>query len=516
MHKYQLKTLLNFSGHGWQLIARRCLLSLFLWLAGVVSADCVNSIYPKSIATDLLADAEGVLSLRKAEAISTSQEGAELCSIQAQDLAQLYFWGAQTVTPAVTPNLKKSYQYGLQSKAAGHWPYELRLLRAAYVLAGLDNSYSPDEALRQFLREIVSGEPLRRDKATAVLNQLSYLRPYIKLSAGKVYSDSSLAGLMTDIENAVLLSQTKNRLRLLVLDQHGLPQLAWARSSEVRQAEVNKTAKHRLFLQRLPPHGANGAQDSRQQVWQLPKSVPHTGILISRFRQTDGSLYESRCTANPISEEWLISAAHCLFAPDGSQNVVSLGYVAKPLTEAGVRQIRSAWFHKLHDPADQIAGNVGRYSGSDIALLQLSDPLVLADSPKLAIPQHHARPNWFDSFAYPSDKAPNTLWHSRCRANLWQSGESLLGDLYGLDCLSYDGQSGAALLQNLAGEVSIVGILSSRIHNKKINQPIFTAFNSALIDDIGLVIAGDTNKPLHFRPFVNQQNLAEVKSEFLP
>tara|TARA_R110001599_G_scaffold29107_5_gene100041 strand:+ start:9959 stop:11503 length:1545 start_codon:yes stop_codon:yes gene_type:complete len=514
MHKHQLKTLLNFSGLSLRLIAQWSLSGIFLLAAGFAGADCVNSVYPKSAAPELLATADGVLSLRSAEARASQEGGGALCALQLQDLAQLYFWGSQRVTPAVSANLSVSYQYALESRRTGHWSFDLRLLRAVYVLAGLDASYSPEEALRQFQREIDSDESLRRDKATAVLNQLANSRPNISLSGIELYADRRLSRAMSNIESAVMLTRDNGRIRLLVVDQQGQPQIAWARQASKQQATDGSPPK--VFLQRLPPTGANGVQDSRQQVWQLPRSVPHAGILISRFRQRDGSSYESRCTANPISAGWLISAAHCLFAPDGSQNLLSLRYVASPLQSGALSEIGAAWLHVMHDPHDQITGNVGRYSGSDIALFKLKLPLAEGEVSRLAAPQSRDLATWADSFAYPSDKTENTLWLSRCRASLWQPGGVALSDLYSLDCLSHEGQSGAALLQNIAGESYIVGILSSRISNKEINQPIFTALNAALIADIGLLIAGDGNKTANFRRYAIEHNLAEANSEFLP
>ena len=498
--------MLNFSGLGRRLIANRGLLGVFLLCAGFASADCTKSIYPNSAAAELLADADAVRALRIA-----AQYEADLCPMFAQDLAQLYFWGG----PAATADLPRSYELALKSHVAARWPYELRLLRGAYVLAGLDASYSPEEAMRQFQREIDSGEPLRSDKALAVLNQLASLLPHLVEQPNTIFNDRALRDEAVGISAAVVLAQRTTRLRLLAINALGMPQLAWTPTSAIKSPSTY-ASQNGLYFQRRPPVGARGEQDSRQQVWQVPESAPRTGVLISRFRQRDGSPYESRCTATQLSGRWLISAAHCLFAPDGSQFLLSLRYVVSSVSQIKSTAVTAAWLHNKHDPADQSAGNIGRFSGSDITLLKLNQSLTLDRPPRLAALQHGRAENWLDSFAYPSDKALHSLWLSRCRAKLWQRGELNLSDLYSLDCLSHEGQSGAVLLQTIDGKPHIVGVLSARIHNEKINQPIFAVLNAGLIADIERVVAEKGEMPANFSAYNMMHTLAELPSQLLP
>jgi len=506
MHKYRLKTLLNFSGLGLQLIARRCVLGVFLLSASYSSADCERSVFPKSASPELLVGADLI-----AELLAAEKSAARLCPVRAQDLAQLYFWGGSSVKV----NLVRSYGYALKSRKAERWGYDLRLLHSAFVLADFDQSFSPEEALRHFQREIDSGVALRRDKALAVLNQLSSLLPYSTAGAGGVFKDRDFRQPYADVDGVVILARGENHQRVLVSDAQGMPQLAWMPVGGGDQPRA-QGAIDGLYVQRRPTPGASGAEDSRQQVWRAPQSAPSTGVLLSRFRQRDGSLFESRCTASQLSEQWLISAAHCLFAPDGSRQILSLRYIASPFALANSIAVTRVWVHREHDSGDQTTGNVASYSGSDIALFKLAQSLPINKRPILAAPLANNPVNWVDSFAYPSDKARHSLWFSRCRASLWQRGEQALSDIYSLDCFSHEGQSGAALLQTISGTPHIIGVLSSRIHNEKINKPIFAALNAGLIADIGRVIADEAEIPVNFRAYNAATILADVAPELLP
>jgi len=489
------------------LIARWGFICAFLLLSALVQADCENSIYPNNAEQDLLAQPAAAKELLR---IAKTEEAP--CAMVAQDLAQLYFWGGAELNP----NINTAYRFAELSRADGHWPYTLRFLRSVFVLLALDNSYSPNEALRQFQREIHSGDALRRDKALAALNQLADLQPRLRLT-NPVFSNKELSDPLPATGAAVVLANHQGLLRLLIADTMGAPQLAWTKASTHSELSAGEVGAAPLFFQRSPSLHATGAEDSRQQLWWPPQTSPQTGILISRFRQRDGSLYESRCTASQLSAAWLLSAAHCLYAADGSQLLLSLNYIARPLLASAQTAvpISAAWQHKTHRMEDLQLGNVGRYSGSDLAVYKLQRPVSSGNIPNviLAAPSLRQGETWVASFAYPSDKVRNSLWASRCRAMLWQRGELNLSDVYALDCFSYAGQSGAALLQEntekLNAPLQIVGILSSRISNDEINQPVFAALNSRLIADIHRLIAAQSSEVKDFKEVAIGLSLAE-------
>ncbi|WP_295872165.1 trypsin-like serine protease [uncultured Zhongshania sp.] len=431
------------------------------------------------------------------------------CQYSKAELAQYYFWGLGL--PA--PDIEKAFKFAKQSLKSDKWPYELALLHAAFVIKGLDNSISKVEAVRRFQREILSGDALRRDKALATLNQLSEFLPRVKTVADAVYLDSALkqpAALVP--ASGFKLTARGNKFLILLADDNGAPSLYWA------TALADDSTSPHLVFQRRASLGAHGAEDIRQQLWRFPSSMPLSGVLLSRFIQSDGSLFESRCTATVLAAEWLISASHCLYTPNGEGHLQSLQFridsfsgsipVAIAQNNHRAMAISSAWQHRQHHPQDQHNGQLGRYSGSDIALLKLATPIQLAKHPKLAVPDRQSV--WVESLSYPNDKPFNTLWASRCRSTLWREGEQALSDLYVLDCFSHAGQSGAVLIQRGAGEGQIVGVLSARIYNDSINQPVFAAFTGPLIKEIRSIIAGEPSSVFIRMPINSGPNLAEA------
>ncbi len=411
------------------------------------------------------------------------------CSDTSSDLAQWYFWGGGEKVA----DLNKAYHYASLALVENKWPFELSLLHAAFVIAGLDSAIGVDEAVRRFRREILSGNQIRRDKALAMLNQLSGFLPHIHTSPASLYVNSSLTKPVNlPARVALQLPQNANKRPVLLADSSGAPSLYWlggpraARSSSVNQA----------VFQQYSINKGGRVDDVRQQLWQVPATMPHSGVLVSLFERKDGSPYESRCTATQLTSLWLLSASHCLFTPEGGGKLVSVNYLADPLdrqaSDVVKTPVNKVWRHRQHRPEDQYNGEIGRYSGSDIALFKLARPITLAKPPALSTPT--SDDPWVDSIAYPNDKRPNTLWASRCRANFWQEGSDSLSDLYVLDCFSYAGQSGAVLTQEDNGERQIVGVLSARIYNDEIDQPVFAALNTILIKEIQSLLAEDKSE----------------------
>ncbi|WP_159240313.1 trypsin-like serine peptidase [Zhongshania aliphaticivorans] len=497
MHNFQLNSLLNSSGLAAVRTARNVVVCWFLLFSSLVSADCGGGLFPAP-------SSELLFPRSKFPVPSLQEPPSPECKYGNIDLAQWHFWG---VAPVVA-DIEKAYYYALKTVLNDRWPYDLALLHAAFVIKGLDRSFSVSEAVRRFNREITSASPLRRDKALAVLNQLSEFSPRLTTVEGEVFADVGLSQAVVIKPSPALQMSTKgDKRQILVTDHDGVPNIYWTKT---RSAEAPK--QNSMIFQRYPISGANGVKDTRQQIWRAPSDMPVSGVLLSRLIRADGSPYESNCTATLIAPQWLISASHCLFTPEGSDRVASVNFI--PYSEAQVGAdpqkiaVAGVWRHKDHSATDQYNGEVGRYSGSDIAIFKLKKPLNLAVVPVLATP--HSANSWVDSLAYPNDKPANTLWASRCRGNLWLKGGGQLSDLYTLDCFSYAGQSGAAITQNNAGKQQIIGVLSSRVYNESINQPIFAALNSRLISNIQTLLAGRSTGLFVAMPILPSASLAEA------
>jgi hypothetical protein len=67
------------------------------------------------------------------------------------------------------------------------------------------------------------------------------------------------------------------------------------------------------------------------------------------------------------------------------------------------------------------------------------------------------------------------------------------------------------LTQYNRGQRQIIGVLSSRIYNDSINQPVFAALNTALIRDIKAVLAGRSSELFVAVPITSRSNLAAAK-----
>lgn len=496
--------MLNSIGLAAARTARNAVGMVFLFSCAGASADCTEDTFPAAASAWLLPSADKRLEF--GQYINASPAACEYTNI---DLAQWYFWGAGGQgADTQGADIELAYRHATHAVNANHWPYELALMHAAFVIKGLDTELSLEEAVRRYRREILSGNPLRRDKALAMLNQLSMFLPHVSTVANAVFADSGLTKpLALRPTLAVQLSSRGNKRVILAPDTDGAPRLYWV------NAVVDADKSISLIFQRQASVGASGEEDVRQQLWWLPVSMPRSGILLSRFTRANGSPYESRCTATQLASQWLISASHCLFTPEGDGQLRSLRFIVDPsvssASDGAATPVTAVWHHRQHHPKDQHNGELGRYSGSDIALFKLASPIRLDNPPTLATP--NSQNPWVENLSYPNDKTRYTLWVSRCRSNLWQRGTQNLSDLYVLDCFSYAGQSGAVLTQNNDSQRQIVGVLSARIYNDSINQPVFAALKPGLIKEIKTVMAGERSALFVAMPIMSPLNLAGAK-----
>jgi hypothetical protein len=67
------------------------------------------------------------------------------------------------------------------------------------------------------------------------------------------------------------------------------------------------------------------------------------------------------------------------------------------------------------------------------------------------------------------------------------------------------------LTQNNDSQRQIIGVLSARISNDSINQPVFAALTHALIKEIKTVMAGEHSALFVAMPIMSPVNLAAAK-----
>lgn len=426
---------------------------------------CPESIFPPVSDNELLIAPERVESLLDKSKMARASECDEL----AADLAQLFFWGVG-IQPVDFTAAARQLAF-LQALSPGD--ATLRLLEPAVVLLGKSARLDVDEAMRRYLREINSGDALRRDKALAVLNQLAREQPKVNLQGQPLYLDAGRHLPAPAAQRGVILDADQGRL--LVDSGSGMPALRWISPG----LELPALAGPMAFF----AHRAPGA-DQRRQQWQMPSQSLTTGLLRSGFGQRDQFL-EIQCTATVIGPQWLLTAAHCLSAPDGGDEVLQqLAFAWR-----GERWVVSqAWRHQEHRAGDQQRGNVDQYSGSDVALLALAAPLPVTDFPRLASPDSEVE---IYSFGYPQDKAPGTLWASECRGQLRRPDGPGGLRVYRLDCSNTVGQSGSAVIDKARPD-TVYGVLSARVREQQDDFNVFAAFSPALVKDIQRLISGDT------------------------
>ncbi len=427
------------------------LLTVLLWsLSAAASETCPPRFAPGANSDALyIADADW----RRMQAL---RDRLGDCPQLAADFALVYFWGRRDL-PA---DLQQSWQLAQRARDSVAWLDQLRLLRSVYVLAGLSAEYSVEEALRRLRGEFSRESAIYADKVMALLNQLLLWLPLREVASG--------AG-----ELALALPQGG----LLVADAQGQP-----RWRDGQGAVPSSRRPQALFYDR------GGRQ--RLRLWRPPLAQPGSwvvGLLHSDY----GEAGDAHCTATAVAERWLITAAHCLFAATAESLLArQVRFYPQPLQQPMLfLKPRRAWLLANHHH-QLLRGDIDAYSGSDLALLELPEPLpgevLFAD---LAVANLASQAVF--SLSYPNDTAPRSLWLSLCQAAPLPGHRGAAMVLLGLNCQNSAGQSGALIWSDDLAPRAL-GLLSANLWRGERSQSVAAGFSKVLLADIQRIMAGET------------------------
>lgn len=467
-----------------------------LWLPAPTAqaqVSCPAALYP------LLSSPSLYISDRDAQQLLEKRHLAPRCRDLAADLAQLFFWGGSKEEP----DLKRAWHFASLSQRDKHLPSQLRVLAGAFSLAGLNRNMSASEALRRFERELRADDLLRRDKAYAVLNQLQLFLPRVSLEGLPLYQSADRNEFAPQAAEGLVLNADLGLV--LVANDLGVPTMRW-----VGGQPSSLASRHSDGRLSNAPHRDTGSQypelffpvgESRQaQRWQRWDRHSSAGVLYSGFGFANGDYKESRCTATAIASRWLVTAAHCLFASDrdvqhnGQARLEAMRFNAHSAGKATPIGVEAAWIHRRHRPQDLAANRLSAYSGSDIAVLRLSQ--ALHSVPLTSLNSLAGQADILvRSSGFPKDRSSAGTWINHCRAGLVKRGEGELMDLYAMNCPFSVGQSGS-LMTTRSGPSgpaagAAVGLLSANLSTSSHKSAIFAAFSAELIRDIDSLLSPD-------------------------
>lgn len=418
------------------------LLTIFVMVGELAAEDCPGRYSPAAAAPQLY------ISSAQWREMSAQHDRVGDCPILAADFALAWFWGAAGERADAA---KAAYYASL-----AHGPVvgdQLRLLRAALVVAGLSKDISVDEALRRIHRERSRGGSIYADKALAYSNQLRHFmntvsvdgRPALAMPGGEV----------------------------VLADRHGWPSRY---TGQAEQRPLSQTGP--IFYVRSP----------YQRVrWWPPASAQQggqIGRLYARYPQSDGW-----CTATAIAPRWVITAAHCLFAAtaDEAQARALRFYPASMRGAIGGIAVKRAW--ALANAHQQLLnGNIAAYAGSDLAALELTRELE-GEGGFVSLASSAAAVQPVELLSFPGDRPAGSLWLSQCQAlPIAEAGGTMA--LVELSCRNHAGQSGALIRQPGSGGAAI-GVLSANI-SRDGQQAVSVAgvFSAALLADVGQIVDG--------------------------
>lgn len=258
-------------------------------------------------------------------------------------------------------------------------------------------------------------------------------------------------------------------------------------------------------------------RDLRVKVTHINQISPAESVgnlVIIKNRLTTGT--QSRCTAILIAEQYIMTAAHCVFDHLSVAPVMSVEFIPQFLGLGHQQRSRvfveEGWIHKQYIKEDykgvmQFPNGLVSLNrdtkNSDLAILKVTNPQTGHGLGKLfgyvkpiEATLVSANKNNFpvSLLSYPSDKEGITLWHQECKL---KKNTPLIGQF---NCWVNTGSSGAGLLMKDPNTQHhrVLGIVSTSTENGHIGEAVL--FSKEVIQDIEQIIARRPENVTQFKP----------------
>ncbi|MDB2386357.1 trypsin-like peptidase domain-containing protein [Shewanella sp.] len=260
----------------------------------------------------------------------------------------------------------------------------------------------------------------------------------------------------------------------------------------------------------------NPDEDLRKQVTdinQVPQAASVGSLIITRNRFSKG--VQVRCSAVLIAENYLMTAAHCVFDHLRSAPVLNIEFIPQYLGKGKQKRsrvfIKEGWIHKqyakeghkdvLQFPSGLVSLN-RKTKNSDIAILKVISPKTRQGLGKqfgyvkpIAKEQVLAKHLLSVSLlSYPGDKENGTLWHQNCE--LKKKAPLIVQ----MNCRAYGGTSGAGVFikGSEAAKHRVIGIISTASRDGSIADAV--VFSNEIINDVEHIIAARPEEVTQFEP----------------
>lgn len=244
--------------------------------------------------------------------------------------------------------------------------------------------------------------------------------------------------------------------------------------------------------------------DLRVQVIDID-TFPHASsvgsliITINRFSKN----MQVRCSAVLIAEDYIMTAAHCVFDHLRAEPVLNVEFIPQYLGK-GLQQrsrvfIKEGWIHKQYASEDY--KNVLQFPNGTVSLNHETQKTDLAILKVISSKNRQGSGKQFgyiepisqeaalteqkipvSLLSYPADKEGNTLWHQKCEL---KKHKPFIGKI---NCRVYSGASGAGIfIETPKSTHHVVGIVSTSSRNGDIGETVL--FSNKVIEDINHIIS---------------------------